>query len=65
MRLEMSLMRVLEKGKKTLPLALSISLCRLTHGWGAAVHASVKWRGSELTGGPNWLFPGARSLPAN
>lgn len=67
MRLEMNLVWVLrkERKRKTSSPSFSISLCRLTHSRGAAVHASVKTRGSELTGGPNWLFPGARSLPAN
>ncbi len=51
MRLEMVPVRV-----KWLPVSRSPSrsLHGLTHSWGAAVHVSVKTRGSELTGGPNW-----------
>lgn len=50
MRLEMGLMWV-----KRLPVSRSLTLHWLSHSWGAAVHVSVNTRGSELTGGPNWL----------
>lgn len=53
MRLEMGLMWV-----KRLPVSRSLTLHRLSHSWGPAVHASVNTRGSELTGGPNWLSQG-------
>lgn len=49
-RLEMGLMWV-----KRLPVSRSLTPRRLSHSWGAAVHVSVNTRGSELTGGPNWL----------